>query len=123
MKVTTISPMPKAVPKLVSDTSCQGVKPLRKRLSLARLITAGLSEKKVIRAANAVRPGSRNTGFISGASSTSSRRITPNSLSSWLSAPDSTVMPMMKSTVLSSSWWAVLNRVLTRAESPIWLPR
>lgn len=27
--------MPKAVPKLVSDTSCQGVKPLRKRLSLA----------------------------------------------------------------------------------------
>ena len=92
MKTITMSPMPKAVPKLVREISWYFLKYLLNLLSLEREIIAGLSERNVITAPSEATPGRLNSGFISGRRIFSSSDTTPNSAKSRLRAPISTQM-------------------------------
>ena len=94
MVISTTNPIPKAVPKLVRDTSWYFLKKDAKDLSLAKAMMAGLSERKVISAPRAAAPGRLKRGFISSLSPFSSILTTPNSVRSLESAPVRTVMPI-----------------------------
>ena len=92
MVTLTTKPMPKAVPKLVSDNSWYFLKYDEKDLSWASDMMAGLSDRKVIMAPRAATPGRLKSGFISGLSTRPMSETTPNSDISLDSAPVSTVM-------------------------------
>ena len=94
MVIITTKPIPKAVPKLVSESSWYFLKYFAKERSLAKEMMAGLSERNVIRAPRAATPGRLKRGFIRGRRIRSRSFTTPNSDMSLESAPVSTVMPM-----------------------------
>ncbi len=94
MKTMTSRPIPKAVPKLVSEMNWYFLKYELKRLSEASEMMAGLSLRKVMTAPSEATPGSRNSGFMSGRSRRSTRLTTPNSTNMRPNAPVSTQMPI-----------------------------
>ena len=95
MKATTTSPIPKAVPKLVSETNWYFLKYWLKFLSFESEMMAGLSLRKVITAPSAATPGRLYNGRISGLRMFSNSRTTPNSANKRLMAPINTQMAMM----------------------------
>ncbi len=94
MNTITRSPMPKAVPKLVSDMNWNFLKYELNRLSEASDMIAGLSLRKVITAPREATPGRLNRGRMSGRRIRSRSFTTPNSTKMRPSAPVSTQMPM-----------------------------
>ena len=94
MVIRTTNPIPKAVPKLVRDTSWYFLKNDANDLSLAKAMMAGLSERNVMSAPKAAAPGRLKSGFMSTLRPFSSIFTTPNSVRSLERAPVRTVMPM-----------------------------
>ncbi len=94
MNTITSNPMPKAVPKLVSEINWNFLKYELKRLSEASEMIAGLSLRKVITAPSEATPGRLKRGFISGRTIRSRRLTTPNSTNMRPIAPVRTQMAM-----------------------------
>ena len=78
----TISPIPKAVPRLVRAGNWYFLKKRRKLLSSASASIAGLSERNVVTIPSDAAPGIPKSGFMSGWRSLFASETKPNSESS-----------------------------------------
>ena len=122
INVVTISPIPKAVPRLVSAGSWNFLKYLRKFRSSASPKIAGLSERYVVIIPTDAAPGRLYNGFISGVIALFKSAITPNSESAPESAPAMTAIAIILKTVSIKSSYAVAIIVCIMFAPPIFIP-